>query len=279
MHRIDADAHVANLFSEGDPTVPRLPTRIDAAWLNSVQEELAQMVLAAGLSLIKGVVQLPAVTAFLGRAQSWTAKQTFATPSGATDTLIAASTASASAPAARVTATDTSTALEVGITQGVGVSVTGIVSGTGVLAACAGGTALAGETSGLGTGVRAQTSGAGPGLSAQTTGGATSSGAAVSASTSGGGYAIRVASTTAGKPPLRVVPQADATLVGVDEGAVWWSSTDHRLHVYDGTGEYRLPLLTYGAGARPGQIGDIAVDTTTHYIYIHDGVTAQQVYP
>lgn len=77
MHRIDADAHVANQFSEGDPTVPRLPTRIDAAWLNAVQEELAQMVLAAGAALIKGVVQLPAVTAFLTRVQTWTARQTF----------------------------------------------------------------------------------------------------------------------------------------------------------------------------------------------------------
>lgn len=77
MHRIDADAHVANQFSEGDPTVPRLPTRIDAAWLNAVQEELAQMVLAAGVALVKGVVQLPAVTAFLTRVQTWTARQTF----------------------------------------------------------------------------------------------------------------------------------------------------------------------------------------------------------
>lgn len=77
MHRTDADAHVANQFSEGDPTVPRLPTRIDAAWLNAVQEELAQMVLAAGVALVKGVVQLPAVTAFLTRVQTWTARQTY----------------------------------------------------------------------------------------------------------------------------------------------------------------------------------------------------------
>jgi hypothetical protein len=54
MHRIDADSHVGNLFDEGDPGVPRAPTQVDADWLNAVQEEIANTVVGAGLSLIKG---------------------------------------------------------------------------------------------------------------------------------------------------------------------------------------------------------------------------------
>ncbi len=54
MHRIDADAHVGNLFDEGDPLVPRQPTQIDKHWLNAIQEELVTIVLDAGISLVKG---------------------------------------------------------------------------------------------------------------------------------------------------------------------------------------------------------------------------------
>jgi hypothetical protein len=54
MHRIDADAHVGNLFNEGDPGVPRLPTQIDKHWLNMVQEELVALATDAGITLVKG---------------------------------------------------------------------------------------------------------------------------------------------------------------------------------------------------------------------------------
>ncbi|PZR12707.1 MAG: hypothetical protein DI536_14110 [Archangium gephyra] len=54
MHRIDADAHVGNMFSEGDPSIPRMPTQIDTHWLNAVQEELMSVVLAADIAPVKG---------------------------------------------------------------------------------------------------------------------------------------------------------------------------------------------------------------------------------
>lgn len=53
MHRTDADGNVANMFDEGDPGVPTQPTQIDADWLNAVQEELANAVEGAGLTLDK----------------------------------------------------------------------------------------------------------------------------------------------------------------------------------------------------------------------------------
>ena len=54
MHRTDGADHVSNLFSEGDPGVPRLPTQIDKDWLNAVQEEIVGVVLDAGITLVKG---------------------------------------------------------------------------------------------------------------------------------------------------------------------------------------------------------------------------------
>lgn len=54
MHRIDADAHVGNMFDEGDPLIPRQPTQIDKHWLNAVQEEIVGVILDAGISLVKG---------------------------------------------------------------------------------------------------------------------------------------------------------------------------------------------------------------------------------
>lgn len=55
MHRVDADSHVGNLFDGGDPLVPRLPTQVDPDWLNAVQEEIVNVILAAGVALAKGV--------------------------------------------------------------------------------------------------------------------------------------------------------------------------------------------------------------------------------
>lgn len=53
MHRIDADGHVANLFVEGDPGIGQQPTQVDSEWLNSVQEEIVNVILDAGLALSK----------------------------------------------------------------------------------------------------------------------------------------------------------------------------------------------------------------------------------
>lgn len=54
MHRTDGDQHQSNLFSEGDPTVPRLPTQIDKDWLNAAQEEIVNAILDNGDALVKG---------------------------------------------------------------------------------------------------------------------------------------------------------------------------------------------------------------------------------
>lgn len=54
MHRIDTDGHVANLFNEGDPAVPRLPTQVDKHILNAFQEEIANAIVSAGIALVKG---------------------------------------------------------------------------------------------------------------------------------------------------------------------------------------------------------------------------------
>jgi hypothetical protein len=55
MHRIDADAHVGNQFSDGNPATGQPGTRVDAAWLNAVQEEIAGVVEASGAELSKGI--------------------------------------------------------------------------------------------------------------------------------------------------------------------------------------------------------------------------------
>lgn len=54
MHRIDGMDHVGNMFDEGDPMVPRLPTQLDKHWLNMVQEELVALPADAGIALVKG---------------------------------------------------------------------------------------------------------------------------------------------------------------------------------------------------------------------------------
>lgn len=53
MFRIDTDGNVGGMWDEGNPSVPRLPTQFSAEFMNHVQEELAAVVLAAGLTLDK----------------------------------------------------------------------------------------------------------------------------------------------------------------------------------------------------------------------------------
>jgi hypothetical protein len=86
MHRIDTDGHVSNLFNEGDPLVPRMPTQIDKHWLNAVQEELVSIVLDAdsGIgALVKGtntqvLAALKSILVTRTVAQTITALKTFA---------------------------------------------------------------------------------------------------------------------------------------------------------------------------------------------------------
>lgn len=55
MHRIDGLDHVANMFDEGDPLVPREATQVTVDWLNAIQEEAVAIVLDpdSGLALNK----------------------------------------------------------------------------------------------------------------------------------------------------------------------------------------------------------------------------------
>lgn len=56
MHRIDhATAAPGELFTEGNPSAPPTPaTTVTADWLNDMQENLAQLVEAASIALVKG---------------------------------------------------------------------------------------------------------------------------------------------------------------------------------------------------------------------------------
>jgi hypothetical protein len=55
MHRIDAADHDGNLFSEGNPATGTPGTKVSAAWLNAVQEELCNAIGLAGIVLNKAV--------------------------------------------------------------------------------------------------------------------------------------------------------------------------------------------------------------------------------
>ena len=50
MHRTDADGNDAGQFQENDPPA----TRVDADWLNAVQEEIIAPILDAGIALVNG---------------------------------------------------------------------------------------------------------------------------------------------------------------------------------------------------------------------------------
>lgn len=55
MHRIDAAGFAAgNLFTDGNPSTGTPATVVDAAWLNDLQENVAQLVEAGGIILSKG---------------------------------------------------------------------------------------------------------------------------------------------------------------------------------------------------------------------------------
>lgn len=53
MHLIDAAGHVDHQFVHEDPATNRPPTEVDAAWLNAVQNELANAIKGFGLTLDK----------------------------------------------------------------------------------------------------------------------------------------------------------------------------------------------------------------------------------
>lgn len=53
MHRIDADAHASNLFADGDDVTGTPGTKLSAAWLNAVQEEICNLLVGMGVALSK----------------------------------------------------------------------------------------------------------------------------------------------------------------------------------------------------------------------------------
>lgn len=54
MHRVDGPGHANNLFTEGDPQQAVPATIVTDDWLNDVQEELANIIEDAGITLSKG---------------------------------------------------------------------------------------------------------------------------------------------------------------------------------------------------------------------------------
>lgn len=73
MHKIDADGNIAGEFSDGDEGLGILGTKVDAAWLNAVQEEIVNLLLDMGVVLAKGTnTQLStAFEADTRRARAW----------------------------------------------------------------------------------------------------------------------------------------------------------------------------------------------------------------
>ena len=56
MHRIDGPgATIDNKFTEGNPATPTPATTVTGDWLNDVQEELMSILVAAGITPVKGV--------------------------------------------------------------------------------------------------------------------------------------------------------------------------------------------------------------------------------
>jgi hypothetical protein len=94
MHRVDTDGNVSGMFSDGDPTHGVQATVVDDDWLNDVQENIVAVVLAGGLSLIKGTyTQLrdaisamitAALVTFRAATNSWSGTQTFGTANATT---------------------------------------------------------------------------------------------------------------------------------------------------------------------------------------------------
>ena len=51
MHRINTSGSVSGAFNDGNPAIGQQATVVDAAWLNSVQEEIVAVIVGAGLVL------------------------------------------------------------------------------------------------------------------------------------------------------------------------------------------------------------------------------------
>lgn len=54
MHRVDTDGALLSKFSNGNPASGQAATVVDADWLNAVQEGIVDVILFAGIALVKG---------------------------------------------------------------------------------------------------------------------------------------------------------------------------------------------------------------------------------
>jgi hypothetical protein len=72
MHQIDSDGHVNNLFVDEDANNAVAGTTLAASWLNSLQLELINILIAAGIDPEKADdTQLAQAFAFLGGSKAW----------------------------------------------------------------------------------------------------------------------------------------------------------------------------------------------------------------
>jgi len=259
MHRIDADSHVANMFDEGDPGVPRAPTQVDADWLNMVQEELVALPTDASITLVKGTnTQLrDALRALFVRvtgavAQTITGIKTFTsrmviTQGTSTASLIVTNTSTGGVLSLENTSTGpgltitnnsaTNTALDVENTSSgpvgriVGSNSTRTLevsngsSGSAIEGTAATGYGVSGvTTSGIGV------SGTSSGAVTAVQGASTGSGSSVKGDSSfGSGYGGHFIGN-ATRPPLHLVPQAAPSTPA--NGSIYYDSTAHKLKVY-----------------------------------------------
>lgn len=208
MHRIDADAHVGNLFDAGDPLVPRQPTQIDFHWLNAVQEELVNAITAASVALVKGTNnQLAGVIVDRMRAQAISGVKTF------NDNLIALANLNVTGV---LTVTGTAN-------LGAGAAITQSGANLSALFATGNGTGAGGVFTGGATG---------PGVQAYGNGIST----AGRFESQGTGYGVHAIAdvTLPSRSALRIEPQ-DANPASALMGDVYVNSTNGKLMIYDGS--------------------------------------------
>lgn len=214
MHKTDADSHVANMFDEGDPGVPRAPTQIDKHWLNAVQEELISLLTDASIVPVKG---------------TWTQVR---------DSLRALFVRTTGA------ATQTVTGVKSFTSKMILAALAGGAGGGGlrllVEVALGEGTAsdFAAAIRNYDTGGGLDVSGATQGVRGTTTGnGATDAGVHGDGATGGGGYGViaRGLQSSPVRSSARIVPQSPAPS-SAQMGDLYVNALDGKLYIYNGSG-------------------------------------------
>lgn len=253
MHRVDTDGHVGNLFDEGDPGVPRLPTVIDSEIMNALQEEIAGTVEAAGITLVKNTnTQLKAAVVKTGKTvETMTGKLVITEPSSGSvaNPLLALN---AYDPAGSKAATIQGSPATGGVLE---------VTNNG-----AAGAAVKATHATTGPAVDA-TAGTGASIAVKATAG-TGAGAAVNAATANNANIAAVHAST-GHTTQAVFAEKTAG-DGASEAAAYAKSTGYAL-IAETTGTVRAPLRIVGLAAAPSsaQNGDVYYDTATNKLRIY----------